>query len=118
MAGPRWENGQHSWAGLHHAGCFACLISMITQHSHGEGTTINPLDQCGHWRSQRLSHLPQFTQMTGQARIRIRLLAPKLGLLPLKKPTARTKSIFFKTKSDSLKPQLGSGGGNDPRSLF
>ena len=60
-----------------------CLIPVNSQQSHEEGPTVNLLDPTGNGRSVRLSHLPQFTQMTGQARIRIRLLAPKSGLLPL-----------------------------------
>ena len=95
-----------------------CLIPVNSQQSHEEGTTINLLDPWGHGRSERLSHLPQFTQMTGRARIRIRLLAPKSGLLPLKKPTPWPKSGLFKTVSDSVKPQLASGWGNEPRGPF
>lgn len=94
-----------------------CPIPVNSQQSHEERTTINLLDPWGHGRSERLSHLPQFTQMTGRARIRIRLLAPKSGLLPLKNPPSGQNQAFSKV-SDSVKPQLASGWGNEPRGPF
>lgn len=92
--GPRWGNSCHSQAGFHHAGRSVCFIPKTSQESQEEGTAIDPLDRRGHWRSERLSHLPQSTQMTGQARIRIRPLAPQSGLLPRKTHPLAQISLF------------------------
>lgn len=80
---------------------------------------MDPLDRWGHWGSERLSYLPHFAELTGRWQLEPgHWLQSSPGSHLCGDPSPRQERETFKTVSESVKPQLESGGGMTPEACY